>query len=750
MPATVFEAERKEIIKRYRYLIRAVRPLSEADRKQLRKALNLAIDAHKNTRRKNGDPYIYHPLEVARIAAEEIGLGITSVICALLHDVVEDSDYKLDYIETHFGKKVAVIIDGLTKIEEMPEAHNPSKQAENFRKVIFTLSEDVRVILLKLADRLHNMRTIDALPPNKQMKFAAETLYLYAPLALRLGLYAIKSELEDHSMHITEPEVYNTLSRKLNQNKADREKFTSDFIKPIIESLNKQKIVYEIQAREKSIHSIWTKMNEKGVSFDGIYDLFAIRIIIESEPPNEKIDCWRVYAIVTDHYRPQPDRLRDWIATPKANGYESLHTTVMSRTGQWVEIQIRSRRMDEIAEKGYAAHWKYKDKNNGNGGDLTALDKYLIRIRDLLKTSESDSILFLDDFKLNLFIDEIFVYTPKGDERTLPKKSTALDFAYAIHTDIGNTCIAAKVNHRLVPLHHELKNGDQIEIITSKKQNPRDEWLKWVVTARAKLQIKEALREQKKEFVPEGKNKLQEYFKNLGVEMSRNNLARLSEFCKYLSPIDMYYAVAKGEITQRDIKSCFAEVSRSSLLDSILKPFSRSRTHDHKNLATMIREKVKSSPEALLLGDDISTVNYNLSTCCNPIPGDDVIGFLEPDRLITIHRTSCIEAIQLSSRFGDRIVKTKWKPSENISFLTGIKISGIDRQGLLLEIFKLTSEKHKANVKSFLLDSSGEFWQASLMIYVHGTDELNHIIRDLGKISDIKRVIRIDRMAEKS
>ncbi len=750
MSETRFEAERKEILKRYRNLIRAIKPTTDAERKQIRKALNLAIDAHKNTRRKDGDPYIYHPLEVARISAEEIGLGTTSVICALLHDVVEDSDYKLDYIEAHFGKKVASIIDGLTKIEEMPEAHNPSKQAENYRKVIFTLSEDVRVILLKLADRLHNMRTIDAQSPSKQMKIAAETLYLYAPLALRLGLYAIKSELEDLSLHVTEPEIYATLSRKLKQNKVDREKFITEFIHPIREALTAKKMVHEIQAREKSIHSIWSKMKEKDIPFEEIYDLFAVRIIIESELKNEKVDCWRVYSIVTDRYRPQQSRLRDWVSTPKANGYESLHTTVMSHTGQWVEIQIRTRRMDDIAEKGYAAHWKYKDKNNGNGSEPTALDKYLIRIRDLLKSSESDSLIFLDDFKLSLFKDEIFVYTPKGDERTLPQKSTALDFAYAIHTEIGNTCIAAKVNHRLVPLHHELRNGDQVEIITSKKQKPREEWLKWVVTARARLQIKESLREQKKDFVSEGKQKLKELFRSTGVDMTRDNLTRLLEFCQFSGPLDLYYAVAKGEVTQREVKSCFTELSRSSLIGSILKPFSRSRAQENKSLSTMIREKVKSTPEALLLGDDISTVNYNLSPCCNPIPGDDVIGFLEPDRMITIHRTSCSEAIQLGSRFGDRIVKTKWKSTENISFLTGIRISGIDRQGLLLEIFKLTSEKHKANVKSFLLDSSGEFWQASLMLYVNDTNALNHIIRDLREIRDIKRVMRIDRMAEKS
>ena len=745
------ELEKHEIKKRYRSLLKSLpADTGRDDLRAIRKAFNLASDAHKNTRRKNGDPYLYHPMDVALIVAGEIGLGVIAVICALLHDVVEDSEYTLDYIELHFGERVKNIIDGLTKIDDIPEVDTPSMQAENFRKVIISLSADVHVILVKLADRLHNMRTLDAMAPEKQMKIASETLFLYAPLALRLGLYRIKSELEDLSMKYTEPDVYETISQKLRETKTGREKFIQGFIAPIRESLSRSNIVYDISGREKSVHSIWAKMQEKEIPLEEVYDIFAIRIVIDSKPEDEKVDCWRVYSIVTDHYRPQQNRLRDWISTPKANGYESLHTTVMSQTGQWVEVQIRTRRMDEVAEKGYAAHWKYKDKDNGQQPNLTMLDRYLIRIRDLLQSPDPNALAFLDDFKLNLFTDEIFVFTPKGELRTLPVNSSTLDFAYAIHTEIGTTCIAAKVNHKLVPLHHRLRSGDQVEIITSKKQKPREEWLEWVVTARAKMQIKDSLREERRKFSAEGRVKLESYFKTLEVEFNKHNINKFMEYAGFSSLVDLYYFTAKGDISQKDVKACCQEHQKPGWFSFIRLPFSRSRSEEAKTLHKIIAEKVKSTPEALLLGGDFSTINYTISKCCNPIPGDDVMGFITSQGSISIHRTSCHEAIQLSSKYGNRIVKTKWKPTEAISFLTGLKISGIDRPGLLLEIVELISGKHKVNIKSFMLDSSGDFWQANLLLYVQDTTMLKTVSADLKKIKDIKTVTRVDRIADPS
>ncbi len=741
------EREKREIIRRYRDVLQALPANTTLKEKRLiRKAFNLAVDAHKNVRRKNGDPYIYHPLEVARIAAEEIGLGVTAVICALLHDVVEESDYTLDYIEQIFSSTVRYIVDGLTKIEDLPEAETPSLQAENFRKVIISLSQDIRVILVKLADRLHNMRTLDAMVPKTQMKIAAETRFIYAPLALRLGLYRIKSELEDLSLKYIEPEVYQTITKKLEETKAGRERFIQEFVLPVKESLGRQGIRYEISGREKSVHSIWAKMKEKEIPFEEVYDVFAIRIVIDSESDEEKVDCWRVYSIVTDHYRPQQNRLRDWISTPKANGYESLHITVMSKAGQWVEVQIRTRRMDDIAERGYAAHWKYKE--NGNSDKLTTLDRYLLRIRDLLKTSEPNALTFLDDFKLNLFSDEIFVYTPKGELRTLPVNSSTLDFAYAIHSEIGNQCIAAKVNYKLVPLHHKLTTGDQVEIITSKKQKPREEWLKWVVTARAKLQIKESLREDRKQFSTQGKEMLEAYFRTLNIEFTKYNINKFMEYVGINSTIDLFYLVARGDITQKDVRNCCVDHHKPGIFDILTRPFAKSRSVDPKPLGKLIAEKIKSTPEALLLGDDFSSVNYTISKCCNPIPGDDVVGFITPPGSISIHRTNCQEAVQMSSKFGNKIVKTKWKSSEAITFLAGLKISGIDRPGLLLDIVNVISGKHKINIKSFILDSSGEFWQTTLMVYVQDTNMLKLVSDDLKKLDAVRTVSRIDRLSE--
>ncbi|RYE29503.1 MAG: bifunctional (p)ppGpp synthetase/guanosine-3',5'-bis(diphosphate) 3'-pyrophosphohydrolase, partial [Sphingobacteriaceae bacterium] len=547
------EAEKKEILKRYRSLLRACKStLQKGDERMIRKAFEVAVESHQDMRRKSGEPYIYHPIAVAHIAADEIGLGPTSIACALLHDVVEDTDVTLDDIERDFGKKVAKIIDGLTKISGVFDT-NTSLQAENFRKMLLTLADDVRVILIKLADRLHNMRTMEFMPRDKQLKLSSETIYLYAPLAHRLGLYAIKSEMEDLSMKYMEPETYQFIKKKLNEKKAERERFIGDFIKPVKTLFQDQHLNADVFGRPKSIHSIWNKMKKKNIPFEEVYDLFAIRIILDSKPENEKADCWKAYSDVTDIYRPNPDRLRDWISSPKANGYESLHTTVMGPRGQWVEIQIRTNRMNEIAEKGFAAHWKYKESSTENG-----LDQWIFKVREMLKSPESNALDFLDDFKMNLFSDEIFIFTPKGALVQLPLNATALDFAFEIHSDIGAKCIGAKVNHKLVPLSYKLQNGDQVEIITSGKQTPKEDWLNFVVTAKAKSKIKSALKEEKRKIAEEGKEILERKMKSIKLSYTSDNLYKLSYFFKLQTTQDLFYKVALGQIDLKDLREYVA------------------------------------------------------------------------------------------------------------------------------------------------------------------------------------------------
>lgn len=735
------EQERKEILKRYRQLLSIWNKGNDQKSKRMvRKAFNLAVTAHKDMRRKSGEPYIYHPIEVARIVAEEIGLGETSIVCALIHDVVEDTNYTLDDIRQMFGEKVARITDGLTKIKEQLDNTTTSAQAENFRKIILTLSDDVRVILIKLADRLHNMRTLDAMPGDKQLKIASETIYFFAPLAHRLGLYAIKSELEDLALKYTEPEVYTFIFNKLKETAIPRKQYIEEFIKPIDEALKQQGLVFEITGREKSVYSIYSKMKNKQIPFEEVYDLMAVRIIIDTNYESEKYQCWQAYSIVTDFYSPKQNRLRDWISTPKANGYESLHTTVMGQNGQWVEIQIRTRRMNEIAEKGYAAHWKYKEKSNTESG----LDRWLGKINELLQSPDSNALTFLDDFKLNLFADEIIVFTPKGEEKTLPANSTALDFAYNIHSEIGNRCIGAKVNHRLVPLDHPLKSGDQIEVITSKKQTPRDEWIDFVVTARAKSFIKEALKEQRRQYADEGKAMLETYFKELKIEMNRTNLQRFQECQKINSTIDLYYKVAQGNLGVKELKACIQQHEKSGWLNIITRPFGRQKSALAPRLEDQMRDKLLMQQRKELNGD----VEYRISDCCGPIPGDDVIGFLAPDESIWIHRTNCPEAIQLMSRYGNRILKTNWSNRESATYLSGIRFSGLDHLGLINEIVKIISEQMGLNIRSFHIDSTGEVYDASVMLLVHDTEDLNRLMAEIKKVKGISNVYRISRFNE--
>jgi len=725
------EAEKKEILKRYRALLRACKPtMQKGDKRMIRLAFDMALESHQDMRRKSGEPYIYHPIAVAQIAAEEIGLGTTSIVCALLHDVVEDTDITLEDIEREFGKKVAKIIDGLTKIAGVFD-YNSSLQAENFRKMLLTLADDVRVILIKLADRLHNMRTMDFMPRDKQLKISSETVYLYAPLAHRLGLYMIKSELEDLSMKYMEPVTYKFIAQQLNEKKAERENFIKDFIAPIKEILNEQGLEADVYGRPKSIHSIWSKMRKKNIPFDEVYDLFAIRIILNSKPENEKADCWKAYSIVTDLYHPNPDRLRDWISSPRANGYESLHTTVMGPRGQWVEVQIRTNRMNEIAEKGFAAHWKYKEEPNSDSG----LDQWIHKVRELLSNPEANALDFLDDFKMNLFSDEIFIFTPKGALIQLPVDATALDFAFEIHTDIGASCIGAKVNHKLVPLSHKLQNGDQVEIITSSKQSPKEDWLSFVVTAKAKSKIKSSLKEEKRKIAEQGKEILERKLKSLKITYNTDNLYKLSYYFKLPTTLDLFFNVAQGKI---DIKHLKEFAASEKVIEN--KPEKIEPVYND-----LLSKKVKSADsDTLLIGEDLQKLDYKLSSCCNPIPGDDVFGFVTVGEGIKIHRTNCPNAAKLMSNYGYRIVKARWNSQKELAFLTGLHITGIDEVGLINKITTVISNDFKVNMRSITVDTNDGIFEGSIMVYVNNTKHLDNLISKLKEVVGVSSVTRFD------
>lgn len=725
------EAEKKEILKRYRALLRACKStMQKGDKRMIRLAFDMALDSHKDMRRKSGEPYIYHPIAVAQIAAEEIGLGTTSIVCALLHDVVEDTNITLEDIEREFGKKVAKIIDGLTKISGVFD-YNSSLQAENFRKMLLTLADDVRVILIKLADRLHNMRTMDFMPRDKQLKISSETVYLYAPLAHRLGLYAIKSELEDLSMKYMEPVTYKFIAQQLNEKKAERENFIKDFIAPIKEILNEQGLVADVYGRPKSIHSIWSKMRKKNIPFDEVYDLFAIRIILNSKPEHEKADCWKAYSIVTDLYHPNPDRLRDWISSPRANGYESLHTTVMGPRGQWVEVQIRTNRMNEIAEKGFAAHWKYKEEPNSDSG----LDQWIHKVRELLSNPEANALDFLDDFKMNLFSDEIFIFTPKGALIQLPVNATALDFAFEIHTDIGASCIGAKVNHKLVPLSHKLQNGDQVEIITSGKQSPKEDWLNFVVTAKAKSKIKSSLKEEKRKIAEQGKEILERKLKSLKITYNTDNLYKLSYYFKLPTTLDLFFNVAQGKIDLKQLKEFAASEKIVENKPEKIEPVFND---------TLIKKVKSSDSDTLLIGEDLQKLDYKLSSCCNPIPGDDVFGFVTVGEGIKIHRTNCPNAAKLMANYGYRIIKAKWNSQKELAFLTGLQITGIDEVGLINKITTVISNDFKVNMRSITVDTNDGIFEGSIMVYVNNTKHLDNLIRKLKEVVGVSSVTRFD------
>lgn len=727
------ELERKEILRRYRALLRACKPfMKKGDKRLVRLAFDIALEAHKDMRRKSGEPYIYHPLEVARIAVEEIGLGTTSVICALLHDVVEDTDITLDQIEKEFGNIVARIIDGLTKISGLyNKSTNSSDQAENFRKMLLTLADDVRVILIKLADRLHNMRTLESMPKEKQLKIASETAYLFAPLAHRLGLYAVKSELEDLSLKYTEAEVYRDIARKLRETRSKRDRFIRDFIEPLSTEIEKTGLKFDIKGRPKSINSIWNKMKKQGIEFEEVYDLFAIRIILESNGESEKPDCWRVYSIITDIYQPNPNRLRDWVSTPKANGYESLHTTVMGPGGRWVEVQVRTRRMDEIAEKGFAAHWKYKDQTSDN-----AFDEWLTRIREVLENPEPNALEFIDNFKLQLYAKDLFVFTPKGDLIKLQAGATALDFAFEIHTDIGMKCIGAKVNHKIVPLSYQLQNGDQVEILTSNIQKPKSDWLNFVTSAKAKSKIKQALKELKRENADLGKDILQRKLKQWKVNFSDETIQKIIGHFKLNSTLDLYYFIATEKIDLAQVKS---------ILTKPEKPTTRNINRiDENNFESLVKSNSTKNEDMLIIDDKIGKIDYTLAQCCNPIPGDDIFGFVTVSEGIKIHRVSCPNAVQLLSKYGYRVVKAKWTRASEVSFLAGIRITGLDDIGIISGISTVISTDLKVNMRSISVVSNDGMFEGDIMVYVHDTHHLDVLMRKLKEVRGVLKVSRFD------
>jgi guanosine-3',5'-bis(diphosphate) 3'-pyrophosphohydrolase len=735
------ELENQQIVKAYRSLLKASRrQLEKGDKKQIREAFNLALDAHKTMRRKSGEPYIMHPLAVAQICAEEIGLGTTSIVCALLHDVVEDTDITLADITLQFGGKVAKIIDGLTKISGVFDQQDKSMQAENFRKMLLTLGDDVRVILIKLADRLHNMRTLDSMSPKSQLKIASETQYVYAPLAHRLGLYAIKTELEDLATKYLEPANYIFVKDKLQESKQERNRYIKQFIEPITTSLTEAGFKFEIKGRPKSIHSILTKMKKQNIPFEEVYDLFAIRIIIDSEIENEKSDCWRAYSIITDFYRPNPDRLRDWVSTPKGNGYESLHTTVMGPKGKWVEVQIRTSRMDEIAEKGYAAHWKYKDKDaaaqqNPEGG----LEEWLARVREVLEDPDSNALDFLDDFKLNLFTEEIFVFTPKGDLRKLPVNATILDFAFDIHSDLGSKCIGGKVNNKLVPINYKLANGDQVEILSSVKQTPKEEWLAFVVTAKAKAKIRDWFKQEKLRSSAMGKEIIERKFTQAKIPFTSEGLTDLIYFFKLPTVAELYYRVANDKIDKK-------ELDIETILEKVKK-----QKQDHATEARAARANSTSKPnpnlasDAVILGDDID-MPYSFAKCCNPIPGDDIFGFVTVGEGVKIHRTKCPNAIGLMSNYGYRILRSRWAntDSKTRAFITNIKLNGIDSVGIVSTIADIISKQLQINMHSISVGSKEGMFEGTIELEVFDTSQLDELMNKIKAASPLIKVSRED------
>jgi GTP pyrophosphokinase len=734
MTEDVLQAEKNELKKQYKELLRiSYRTLSAEDKKLIRSAFDVAVDAHKDQRRKSGEAYIFHPIAVAKIVASEIGLDATSIVAALLHDVVEDTPYSLADIEQLFGETVARIVDGLTKISSMPTDKDVSLQAENFRKMLLTLNEDVRVIIIKIADRLHNMQTMDSMPTNKQVKIASETLYIYAPLAHRIGMYNIKTELEDLGLKYTEPDVYNDIFSKIKESKEEQDAYIESFTSIIKGSLDAEKLEYDIKGRPKSIFSIRRKMLIQNVSFEEVYDKFAVRIIYKSNPENEKFLAWKIYSIVTDHFRPNPTRLRDWISSPKSTGYEALHITVMGPRGRWVEVQIRSERMNEIAEKGFAAHYRYKNKEK----DDQTLETWLNKLQETLENSEISAVDFVEEFKLNLYAKEIFVFSPMGDLYSLPKGSTALDFAFHVHTEIGLHTRGTKVNGKLVPLSHQLKSGDQVEIITSDKSKPTANWLDYATTGRARSKIKSSLKLEKKKIADDGKVILARKLKSLKITLDEKTINQLVIYFKLQTSLDLFYRVGAGIIDNSKLKD-FAS-SRNNKFVSFFK--SRIRKTDRPE--DLHKDEVTFKYDLLVFGKEQEKLDYKLANCCNPIPGDDVFGFLTVSEGIKVHKKNCPNALQLQSNFSYRILKAKWVDSSQDGFKADIILSGIDTMGLVNEVTKVISNNLGINMKSVLFESDDGVFSGKVTVVVKNKSILTNLIKNLKKINGIDKVTRV-------
>ncbi|HWS59424.1 MAG TPA: RelA/SpoT family protein [Flavobacterium sp.] len=730
-----FEKENKAILQEYKELLRiSYQTLTPEDKKLIRKAFDVAMDAHKDQRRKSGEAYFFHPIAVAKIVASEIGLGATAIAAALLHDVVEDTPITIEDIEKMFGAKVAQLVEGLTKISKVQKEMNVSMQAENFRKMLFTLHDDVRVILIKIADRLHNMQTLDNMEDYKQIKIASETLYIYAPLAHRLGLYKIKNKLEDLGLKYTEPAIYNDIVSKIKETKEEQDAYIKDISEVLKKALDLEKLDYIIKGRPKSIYSIYRKMKAQGVGFDEVYDKFALRIVYKSTPHEEKFLAWKIYSIVTDHYRPSPSRLRDWISSPKTTGYEALHITVMGPKGRWVEVQVRSERMDEIAEKGYAAHYKYKQ----GGSEDSGLDNWLNLLKEALENPETNAVDFVEDFKMNLYSKEIFVFTPKGEIKSLPKGATSLDFAFSIHSEIGIRTRGTRVNGKLVPLNHELKSGDQIEIITSQYQKPTINWLDYVTTSRAKNKIKNVLNENTKKIAEEGKEVLTRKLKHLKITLSESVVNELVNYFKLKTSLDLFYRVGVGAIENQQLKD-FAAQKSNTFINFFKNKIKRNTSTASEDLHKQV---LNSNFDMLVFGSDQDKLDYKLSTCCNPIPGDEVFGFITINEGIKVHKRDCPNAISLQSNYAYRILQAKWIDSSQQEFKAILHITGMDTIGLTNKLTKVISDNMNVNIQSISLSGEAGIFNGQIAVIVQNNNILKKLIDNIKQIDGVDKVTR--------
>ena len=737
MPVQDIEIEKKALAKEYKDLLRiSYQSLNKEDKKLIRKAFDYAVDAHQHQRRKSGEAYIFHPISVAKIVASEIGLDAISIASALIHDVVEDnSDHSLERIEKEFGKNISKIVDGLTKIGKLNTKgySDVSIQAENYRKMLLTLNDDVRVIIIKIADRLHNMQTLSSMPYEKQIQKASETLYIYAPLAHRIGLYNIKNELEDLGLKYTDPETYDEISKKLIESKKDQDEYIDKFNSIINSTLTREKLKYSIKGRTKSIFSIKNKMTRQGISFEEVYDKFAVRIVYKSKPENEKFIAWKIYSIVTDNFTPNPTRLRDWISAPKSTGYEALHITVVGPKSRWVEVQIRSERMDEIAEKGYAAHYKYKQKDSNDN-----LDTWINKLQEALENPETNAVDFVEQFKLNLYSKEIFVFTPSGDLKSLPKGATPLDFAFAIHTEVGLKTRGAKVNGKLVPLNRTLSSGDRVEILTSEKIKPNSNWLDYATTARAKSKIKATLNEEKKLLADEGKEILKRKLKHLKINFNDSIILELQKYFKLTTSQDLFYRVGINTIDNEKLKK-FISNRGNKILNYFKKKISRKKEVriDENN-----QQEITSKYDSLVFGNDEEKLDYKLAACCNPIPGDKVFGFVTINDGIKIHKKNCPNSVSLQSNYDYRIIKARWIDSSQEEFTVNIEVLGIDKMGLVNNITKVISENMNINMKRLNFESDSGIFKGNIILSVKSNKEANKLIQKLKILNGIDKIKR--------